>query len=432
MRGTNRYLVVVALLAALQGAIAHAADDPKGRRLTIRKDGELYRGTDPARVRAIETQQLFRPGATEEDMVKTYIAISDVGATGIWFDLTGVSADGSFIDPVVVQHIAAMKDGAMYRYIAPIMRLFGPDAPKDKDYRVKVAQAVANAFKGQFGMVYWVEGPGTDEVTKTIHDGDSRLLVAAPMGGDIDVVSAADEAKKGRPTLVIGAIPDEAALHCLMPAGDATYRAFETANTDMKELNAPAPNTSGLAQSEVADGFVSLFNGRDLDQWVITGRDQSGWAIEGGELRWQHRGGGVVRSVRRYDDFVLKFEYRLFVEGANSGVFIHAPRANRQSKMGFEFQTMGDAGKVPDDETTGAIYVVVPPLVNASRPVGEWNQVELRLEGPKYHAELNGQVVQDINFDDNPELKYRLRRGFIGLQDHSNEVAFRNIRIKEL
>lgn len=432
MRDTNRYLLAGAFLAAILGAVAHGADDPKGRRLTVRKDGELYRGTDPARVRAIETQQLFRLGATEEDMIKTYIAVSDVGATGVWFDLTGISDDGSFIDPAVVQHIVTMKDGAMYRYIAPVMRLFGPGAPKDQGYRVNVAKTVAATFTGQFGMVYWVDGPGTDEVIKEIRGGDSRLLVAAPMGGDIDVVSAADEAQKGRPTLVAGAIPENSALHCLMPTGDATYRAFETANIDMKELNAPAPGTLGLAQSEISDGFVSLFNGRDLDQWVITGRDQSGWAIEGGELRWQHRGGGVVRSVRRYDDFVLRFEYKLFVEGANSGVFLHAPRANRQSKMGFEFQTMGDAGKAPDDQTTGAIYVVVAPLVNASKPVGEWNQVELRLEGPKYHAELNGQVVQDINFDENPELKYRLRHGFIGLQDHANEVAFRNIRIKEL
>ena len=133
----------------------------------------------------------------------------------------------------------------------------------------------------------------------------------------------------------------------------------------------------------------------------------------------------------RYDNFVLRFEFRIVQDG-NSGVFIHAPRDCRQSKIGFEFQILGDYGEEPNKTSTGSVYDQVTPRLNAGKPAGEWNTAEVRLNGPHYKAILNGKQIQDVNFDDVPELKYRLRKGFIALQDHNNEVAFRNLRIKKL
>jgi len=100
--------------------------------------------------------------------------------------------------------------------------------------------------------------------------------------------------------------------------------------------------------------------------------------------------------------------------------------------MGFEFQMMGDHGEAPHKNGTGAVYDVLAPAVNAARPVGEWNELEIYLNGPHYRATLNGEVIQDVNFDEHEELRYRLREGFISLQDHGDRVSFRNIRVKRL
>jgi hypothetical protein len=70
--------------------------------------------------------------------------------------------------------------------------------------------------------------------------------------------------------------------------------------------------------------------------------------------------------------------------------------------------------------------------VNASKPSGEWNRVEIRCEGSRVTATLNGETVQDVDFSQDPELAHRLREGFIMLQDHGNRVAYRNVRLKEL
>ena len=83
-------------------------------------------------------------------------------------------------------------------------------------------------------------------------------------------------------------------------------------------------------------------------------------------------------------------------------------------------------------DTTGAIYAVRPPREDASNPPGEWNQVEIACRGSKVTITVNGRVVQDFDADAVPELKGRLRRGVIGLQDHGCQVWFRRIRIKEL
>lgn len=134
----------------------------------------------------------------------------------------------------------------------------------------------------------------------------------------------------------------------------------------------------------------------------------------------------------RYGDFILRLEGRIEA-GGNSGIHIRAPRACRQSRIGFEFQFMGDYDiTVPDKNSTGSVYDVLPALTTALRPEGEWNEFELHLEGSRVRARINGILVQDTDFEDHEELRHRLRRGFIGLQDHDCFVQYRNIRIKPL
>ena len=180
------------------------------------------------------------------------------------------------------------------------------------------------------------------------------------------------------------------------------------------------------------DGWAILFNGRSLDGWGATGWNPEGFIAKDGMIVRNRGGGDSLRTRDRYDDFVLRLEWKLSREGANSGIFLRAPRENRESKMGFEFQLMGDYGEEPNKNGTGSVYDVIAPTANPSRPIGEWNDLEIVLDGPHCKATLNGVVIQDLNFDEDEELRHRLRNGFIALQDHGSAVAFRNIRIKRL
>ena len=137
-------------------------------------------------------------------------------------------------------------------------------------------------------------------------------------------------------------------------------------------------------------------------------------------------------SKHSFNDFVLRLDWKVDEPGFNAGLFLRAPRENRRSRMGFEVQMMGDHGNPPCDECTGAIYDVVAPTSNPSKPAGEWNSYEITAQGSRVIVVLNGVKVQDIDFNDFEALRYRKRSGYIGLQDHTNPCAYRNVRIKPL
>jgi len=194
--------------------------------------------------------------------------------------------------------------------------------------------------------------------------------------------------------------------------------------------------TSALGAYGQEDGFASLFSDPQLSQWSRIGADS--WSYEDGVIHCSGQGSGWLRSVRAYEDFTLRLDFRI-VEGGNSGVFVRVPLLGRQSATGMEIQLMGATVDPPDVSSCGAIYDCVAPTVDATRPAGEWNELEVRCIGPQVKTTLNGQVLYDVNLDACPaddaipvgrRLRERLRRGYIGLQNHGNEVWFRSVRIR--
>jgi hypothetical protein len=189
---------------------------------------------------------------------------------------------------------------------------------------------------------------------------------------------------------------------------------------------------------KVEPGFVPLFNGTDLTGWREVQGKPGSFRVESGVLvgRRDRQAATAywLSSNRQYGDFELRLEY-LLRPGGNSGVFIRVPGySGRTSREGMEIQLLDDgsgSGK-PHAGSTGSIYQVVAPETFAAKPAGQWNDLEIYCLGERIRVTLNGKKLVDAKMSEHQAIKNRPRHGYIGLSAHTDEVRFRNIRIREL
>ena len=186
----------------------------------------------------------------------------------------------------------------------------------------------------------------------------------------------------------------------------------------------------------------ALFDGRSLDGWERFGvHNPDAWLVEDGSLVSAAEGGGWIGTPRDYDDFVLTLRFRL-APGSNSGVYLRAPAdTSHISRTGLEIQILDDdhpryAGIRPW-QRCGSIYHVAPAEPGHLKPAGEWNDLEIRADGPHVVVRLNGSTVVDDRLDAHPDLTDEhpglLRStGRIGLQSHDGRVEYRDIRVRVL
>jgi hypothetical protein len=192
------------------------------------------------------------------------------------------------------------------------------------------------------------------------------------------------------------------------------------------------------AAKEKDEGFRPLFNGSDLTGWEGAEKDASAcWLVDGGDLVCTGKPGPWLRSIEQFGDFELRLEYKL-KEGGNSGVYIRVPKdGNHHGEgAGIEVQVLDDNAERYKDlkayQYTGSLYAIVAAEPRVSKPAGEWNTMTIRCEGMKYVVQHNGQQVIKSDEAAAPELAKRLTKGYLGLQNHNEEVRFRNLRIKLL
>lgn len=186
------------------------------------------------------------------------------------------------------------------------------------------------------------------------------------------------------------------------------------------------------AQDDADDaGFEPLFNGQDLTGWVHVGATEGAWSAADGVLVCNGQGRGWIRPTGVYEDLILRLEYKI-ERDSNSGVFLRTSEQGRPAFAGMEIQIIDHPDHTTDVKATAAIYDSVAPSRNTSKPLGEWNALEITCIGRRVAVRHNDVIVVDANLDTYPELRERLPRGYIGLQNHGTLVAFRNIGIKEL
>lgn len=199
----------------------------------------------------------------------------------------------------------------------------------------------------------------------------------------------------------------------------------------------------GLSDEEKTQGFVSLFNGRNLDGW--TGNKVS-YGVEDGNIVITpgDDSGGNLYTEKEYSDFVFRFEFQL-TPGANNGLGIRAPLTGDAAYVGMELQILDNTDPIYADlhpwQYHGSVYGVIPAKRGFLKPVGEWNYEEVVVKGTRIQVILNNTVIVDgdiadardhgtIDGKDHPGLKNNA--GHIGFLGHGSIVRFRNIRIKEL
>ncbi len=175
-----------------------------------------------------------------------------------------------------------------------------------------------------------------------------------------------------------------------------------------------------------------LFNGRDLSGWVHEGPRPT-FAAHDGELRTSGAGNfpNWLRTRREYENFRLRFEYKL-AQWAEAAVYLRAPRRGRPGDSGLAVVLAHDFhGRRDSEYITGAVRGVLKPLRPAAGSFGDWHTVDIVLDGGRLRVRIDDAEVQNVGLASHPELRYRLRRGYIGFPDLGHAYAVRNIHLED-
>lgn len=219
--------------------------------------------------------------------------------------------------------------------------------------------------------------------------------------------------------------------------------------TDSSSQN---PSAEGSSEEE----WTILFDGTNTDHWRGYNMDRfpdEAWSIEDEELVFRPLDSGSsqgfdIITTEKYRDFELELEWWIS-EGGNSGIFHHAiEQPNHQIYWsGIEVQILDNEtnANVNDNQLSGSLYDLKPANPQNTKPQGEWNLIRIISEGPHVEYWQNGEkiveyerwskewfdMVRDTKFECHPSFG-TIPNGHIGLQDHSDMVKFRNIKVRKL
>lgn len=222
------------------------------------------------------------------------------------------------------------------------------------------------------------------------------------------------------------------------------------ATGEVTESAAAAPNA--LSESEAKEGWKLLFDGRSTAEWRgfrQEGFPGSGWVAEDGALHHVGgAGGGDIITRETFQDFELALEWRV-APGANSGImYLVTEEGGATWATGPEMQVLDDE-RHPDGgnrlSSAGSLYGLIAAPAGVVRPAGEYNRIRIRVERRHVEHWMNDVKVVEYDLDGDEfrglvdRSKFRdmegyakATRGHIALQDHGDDVWYRNLKIRTL
>lgn len=191
--------------------------------------------------------------------------------------------------------------------------------------------------------------------------------------------------------------------------------------------------------STAAAGGRQLFNGKDLDGWTMVGPGR--FVVEQGLMKTEGGMGLLYYARERFGNCRIRVVFRTASDSANSGVVIRLPEPPPDPwygvHNGYEVQI---AAGGDEWHATGSIYSLARVTARPHKPAGEWNVMEIELDGPVTRTTLNG--VRVMEFDPSQPVPPRRRWyepargprpdiGYIGLQNHDAKslVYFREVSV---
>jgi hypothetical protein len=218
---------------------------------------------------------------------------------------------------------------------------------------------------------------------------------------------------------------------------------------------AAEPNT--LTDAEKQQGWRLLFDGKTMNGWRGYKMDKmpAGWSVENGALV-RVKGGAGGKGAGGGDDIVTTDDFESFelslevkiVKNGNSGVLYHVSEEPVTAwHFAPEVQVLDNTSHPNRDKRQhfAACYDLYAPTKDTSKPVGEWNELRVKVDGAKVEHWLNGEKVTEYELwsDDwkarVAKSKFKgmpkfgtFKKGPICLQDHSDRVEFRNIKVRVL
>jgi Domain of Unknown Function (DUF1080) len=218
-------------------------------------------------------------------------------------------------------------------------------------------------------------------------------------------------------------------------------------------IAAPRPSLAQqlntLTAAERSAGWRLLFDGKTTAGWRGYKQDSAppGWQVVDGALTRVNSAGDIV-TRDKFRNFELTLEWNI-AAGGNSGIFYRGSEDDDAIYWNApEMQVLDDAGHVDGKSrltAAGAAYDVYPSPAGVVKPAGEWNQVRLVVKGKHVEHWLNGVKMVEYEFG-SPDWTAKVKAskfaghphygrnatGYIGLQDHGDKVAYRNIKIRVL